>query len=221
MTAATGTSELKEFRVTSNIEISPEVYVISVKRDFDFTPGQVVKLALDRESPPRIYSLCSGNKDVDVSILFNVKEKGSLTPRLAKRRPGDKILMSAPYGSFTDDSSPAWWISSGTGIAPYYSMLRSGLGMNKKLIHGVRFLNQFYFQDELSLKMGSNYIRCCTRESANGVFNWRITKYIEQFENLPDLKYFLCGNALMVVEVRDILIARGIPFENIVAEIYF
>jgi ferredoxin/flavodoxin---NADP+ reductase len=221
MSTATGTSELREYRVTSNKEISPEVYVISVKRDFDFAPGQVIKLALDRESPPRIYSLCSGNRDIDASVLFNIKQTGSLTPRLASSKPGDKILMSAPYGSFTGDSSAAWWIGTGTGIAPYYSMLRSGLGSNKKLIHGVKYLNQFYFGDELARKMGENYIRCCSRESATGVFSGRITTYIEEMENLPDLKYFLCGNALMVVEVRDLLISRGIPFEKIVAEIYF
>jgi ferredoxin/flavodoxin---NADP+ reductase len=221
MTATTSTSELKEYRVTSNKEISPEVYVISVKRDFDFSPGQVVKLALDRDSPPRIYSLCSGNRDIDASFLFNVKESGSLTPRLASLKPADKILLSAPYGSFTGDTSAAWWIGSGTGIAPYYSMLRSGLGMNKILIHGVRFLNQFYFGDELVREMGENYIRCCSRESDTGVFSGRITAYVEQVENLPDVKYFLCGNALMVVEVRDLLIARGISFEKIIAEIYF
>jgi len=221
MTAATDISELREYRITSNKEISPQVYVISVKRDFDFAPGQVVKLALDRESPPRIYSLCSGNQDMDASVLFNVKETGSLTPRLASLKPGDRILMSAPYGSFRGDTSAAWWIGSGTGIAPYYSMLRSGLGINKKLVHGVRFMNQFYFGEELARKMGGNYIRCCSRESAAGVFSGRISTYIEQVDNLPDVKYFLCGNALMVVEVRDLLIARGISFEKIVAEIYF
>ncbi len=31
----------------------------------------------------------------------------------------------------------------------------------------------------------------------------------------------LCGNAEMVVEVRDLLISRGIPFGQIRAEIYF
>jgi ferredoxin--NADP+ reductase len=35
------------------------------------------------------------------------------------------------------------------------------------------------------------------------------------------VNYYLCGKALMVVEVRDLLISRGIPFENILSEIYF
>lgn len=213
--------ELKEYHVTSNDVISPGVHIISVKRDFDFIPGQVIKLALDRESPPRIYSICSGNSDTNVSVLFNVKNDGSLTPRMSKLQPGDKILVSAPYGSFTGDDGPAWWIASGTGIAPYYSMLRSGLNGNKKLIHGVRFLNQFYFEEELEQKMGENYIRCCSRESSAHVYNGRITNYIENLDTLPDVKYFLCGSAIMVVEVRDLLIARGVSFEKVNSEIYF
>jgi ferredoxin--NADP+ reductase len=36
-----------------------------------------------------------------------------------------------------------------------------------------------------------------------------------------DQKYYLCGSAEMVVESREILISKGIPFNNIVAEIYF
>jgi ferredoxin--NADP+ reductase len=40
--------------------------------------------------------------------------------------------------------------------------------------------------------------------------------------NLPlNYKYYLCGSAEMVVDVRDILIAKGIPYEQIFAEIYF
>lgn len=213
--------ELKEYAITSNEEISPDVHLISVKRDFDFVAGQVVKLALDFESPPRIYSLCSGNKDTQASVLFNVKSDGNLTPRMAALRPGEKILISPPYGSFSGDTAPAWLIASGTGIAPYYSMLQSGLAQNKKLIHGVRNLNQFYFQDELENLLKDDYIRCCSRESAPGIFSGRITSYLETMESLPDVKYYLCGNALMVVEARDILISRGISFSNIISEIYF
>jgi ferredoxin--NADP+ reductase len=54
------------------------------------------------------------------------------------------------------------------------------------------------------------------------VFPGRITKYLEEIKELPtDINYYLCGKALMVVEVRDLLISRGVPYENILAEIYF
>ncbi len=214
-------SPLKEHTITGNIEIAPDVHLISFQRKFDFIPGQVIKLGLDNNHPPRIYSICSGNQDTDVSVLFNVKKGGILTPRLASLIPGDKILVSEPYGSFQGTSDPAWWISSGTGIAPFYSMFRSGLDSSKKLIHGVSHLNQFYFEDELEEAFEEQYIRCCSRESSCNTFPGRVTDYISQMKHLPDVKYYLCGKAIMVVEVRDLLISKGVPFGNIEAEIYF
>jgi ferredoxin--NADP+ reductase len=213
--------DLFEYTIIDNQEISRDVHLISFNRNFEFSPGQVVKITTDREHPPRIYSICSGSYETEVRILFNIKEDGFLSPKLAVMIPGDKILVSKPYGSFLGSSDPAWWIATGTGIAPFYSMLRSGFEKNKKLIHGVRFLNQFYFEDELEWALGENYVRCCSRESSCDVFSGRVNKYISEVDVLPDVKFFICGKALMVVEVRDLLIEKGVPFENILAEIYF
>jgi len=213
--------ELFEYTITDNQEISPGIHLISFKRNFDFASGQVVKIAIDREHPPRIYSICSGNHENEVRILFNIKEDGFLTPKLAGIIPGDKIMVSKPYGSFLGTAGPAWLISTGTGIAPFYSMFRSGLEEEKTLIHGVSYLNQFYFEDELEWALGENYLRCCSRESSCDVVNGRVTDYLKQVPNLPDVKYYICGNALMVVEVRDLLIEKGVSYENILAEIYF
>jgi ferredoxin/flavodoxin---NADP+ reductase len=214
--------ELKEVTITGNEEISPGVYLISWERAHGFYPGQVVKIAADLSMPPRIYSICSGNNEPEIRVLFNVKEEGLLTPWLAGVIPGMKIWVSKPYGSFSDDNNPAWWIATGTGIAPFYSMFRSGLGENKTLIHGVRKLDQFYFEDELEWAMGGRYVRCCSNGQSCNVFPGRITKYLEEIKELPvDINYYLCGKALMVVEVRDLLISRGIPYQNILAEIYF
>ena len=207
--------------VTNNEEISPGVHVISFERNFDFAPGQVVKIAIDNEHPPRIYSICSGTHEEEVRILFNIKEDGFLTPKMAAMIPGDSILVSAPYGSFLGTKQAAWWIATGTGIAPFYSMFQSGLSEHKKLIHGAAYLNQFYFEDELDWALGDNYVRCCSRESSCDVFPGRVTDYLSGLEILPAVKYYLCGKALMVVEVRDLLIEKGVPYENILAEIYF
>lgn len=207
--------------ISNNEEISPHVHVISFKRNFDFSPGQVVKIGVDTKHPPRIYSICSGNHEDEVHILFNIKEDGFLTPKMAGMIPGDKILVSKPYGSFLGTNEPAWWIATGTGIAPFYSMFRSGLSENKKLIHGVAQLNQFYFEDELDWALGKNYVRCCSRESSCDVIQGRVTKYLSEIDNYPDVNFCLCGKALMVVEVRDLLIEKGVPYEKILAEIYF
>jgi len=214
--------ELKEVTVTGNEEISPGVHLISWERISDFHPGQVVKIAADPMMAPRIYSICSGNDDPEIKVLFNVKEDGLLTPWLAGVIPDMKIWVSKPYGSFKDNQKPAWWIATGTGIAPFYSMFRSGNSENKTLIHGVRNLSQFYFEDELEWAMGDRYVRCCSHEQSCNVFPGRITKYLEEIKELPtDINYYLCGKAIMVVEVRDLLISRGVPYENILAEIYF
>ena len=214
-------SPLRIYTLTNNVEISPGVHVISFLRDFDFIPGQVVKIAIDNNHPPRIYSICSGNKEEEVHILFNIKDDGFLTPKLAAMIPGEQILVSKPYGSFLGTIEKAWWIATGTGIAPFYSMIKSGLNRHKKLIHGVRYLNQFYFEDELEEELNENYIRCCSRESSCNTIPGRVTEFLNDIQNLPDVKYYICGQALMVVEVRDLLIKKGIQFEKIIAEIYF
>ena len=214
-------SSLIEVTLTNNEEIAPGVHVISYKRTFDFIPGQVIKIGIDQQNPPRIYSICSGNNEPEISVLFNIKEDGFLTPRLAAMIPGEKIFVSKPYGSFLGTKEPAWWIATGTGVAPFNSMLRSGLVSNKTLIHGVSYLSQFYFEDELEPILQKNYIRCCSRESSCDTVPGRVSDYLQSMDKLPDVKYFLCGKALMVVEVRDMLIERGIPYENIISEIYF
>jgi len=214
-------SNLQHYNLTNNEEISPGVHVISFLRDFDFLPGQVVKIAIDNNHVPRIYSICSGNTEEEVKILFNIKDDGFLTPKLAATIPGERILVSKPYGSFLGSKEKAWLIATGTGIAPFYSMLKSGLWRHKKLIHGVRNLNQFYFEDEIEEMLGENYVRCCSGESSCNTFPGRVTHYLNEIRILPDVKYYICGQALMVVEVRDLLIKKGIQFENIMAEIYF
>ena len=139
-------TELIKTTLTRHEEISPGVFVIGFKRQHDFIPGQAIKLSIDTEHPPRIYSICSGNKDEELCVLFNVKEDGFLTPRLAQLGIGDSIYASAPYGTFLGTAAPAWWIATGTGIAPFRSMTLAGLAGNKKLVHGIRHLNQFYFE---------------------------------------------------------------------------
>jgi len=214
--------QLFAVKVTDTIALSPGVFLISWRQKVAFIPGQVVKVAIDRLQPPRIYSVCSGNFDDKISILFNIKEEGYLTPRLAAAVPGDELLVSNPYGSFHGDHTPAFWIATGTGISPFYSMFQSGLSDHKVLIHGARYLNQFYFEDELEWALGSRYIRCCSREESFNVFPGRITKYLLETNQFPgNYKYYLCGKSLMVVEIRDLLISKGIPYDNIFAEIYF
>ncbi|MBE0653662.1 MAG: hypothetical protein IH594_07675 [Bacteroidales bacterium] len=54
------------------------------------------------------------------------------------------------------------------------------------------------------------------------MYHGRLTSWLKEQEHLPrDYKYYLCGSAEMVVQTRDILVAKGISFDRIMAEIYF
>jgi ferredoxin/flavodoxin---NADP+ reductase len=207
--------------ILSNTEISPGVFLLSVKRSVPFKPGQTVKISLNDDLPPRIYSICSGADDPALSVLYNIKEAGTLTPQLARLSRGDLISLSEPGGTFIGTPDSALWIATGTGIAPFYSMLRSGLGHNKILLHGVRYANQFYFDTEWETELGARYHRFCSGQRPEGIAHGHVNQFFEQtLAPIPD-KVYICGQASMCVDIRDLLIARGVPFANIIVEIYF
>ncbi|MBK6347513.1 MAG: oxidoreductase [Bacteroidales bacterium] len=213
---------LNKVKVSRQVEITPGVFVLSFPRPWDFTAGQVLGIGAHATDEARLYSIASGELDDEVDILYNINPDGKLTPWLARVVTGDNIWVSEPFGSFTGSGEPAWWIASGTGIAPFSAMFRTGLTAGKKLIHGGRDLNSFYFSETFVPALKDNYIRCCSRDTAEGIYDGRITKYLSEIPQLPaGEKYYLCGSAEMVVEVRDILISKGIPFDNIISEIYF
>lgn len=214
--------KLKAVTIISNIEISHNVFVLSFKRDFTFRAGQVLGLALASTDDARLYSIASGENDENADILYNIKPGGKLTPNLAILKPGDTLWISVPFGTYEGSAEPGYWIAAGTGIAPFFSMFRSGMGANKILLHGGRTTDSFYFSDDLKRDFGSRYVRCCSQQQGEGLYNGRVTQYLEETDNLPvDQKYYLCGSAEMVIECREILLSKEIPFSNIVAEIYF
>jgi ferredoxin--NADP+ reductase len=201
-------------------------FALTWKRDFDFAAGQLVEVALYESGPSRLYSLFTGPREDEAGILFTVAEAGELTPSLAGLAPGDNILIGGPSGSFPAFPGPGLWIANGTGLAPFLSMARAGLSGGKRLLHGVRAPEDFYFADELAAVMGERYIRCCSRSgpdtrNATGTYHGRLTAFLESESWDPELSYELCGSASMVVEVRDILIGKGVPHPSIVSEVYF
>ncbi|MBU1013228.1 MAG: oxidoreductase [Bacteroidetes bacterium] len=203
-------------------EITTGVFVLAYKKIHEFLAGQVVAITTDLNDKPRLYSIASGIREEEVRILFNVVPEGKLTTQMSQLIEGDKIFISKPFGKFTGTKEPAYWIAAGTGIAPFTSMFYSGLASNKIIIHGGRTLSAFYFRNVFEAYFKDNYIPCCSQQTGQGVFKGRLTEYLKSLNELPPKhKYYLCGSAEMVVETRDILIQKGIPFKQIIAEIYF
>jgi ferredoxin--NADP+ reductase len=168
-----------------------------------------------------MYSIASGANDPDIQLIYDVRPEGQLTNILKDLRAGDKLLVSQPIGNFICKEDKAWWIATGTGIAPFYSMLRSGQTKGITLLHGVRKPESAIFGDEFSALDGG-YYPCCSGTRTNGMFKGRVTDFLMHHNSIPlDASYYLCGSAEMVVDVRDLLIERKVPFGNIYSEIYF
>ncbi|NNM66757.1 MAG: oxidoreductase [Spirochaetales bacterium] len=209
----------KSVMVCQNLPRGKRGRWLSWERDFDFLPGQIVGVTDDPNRPPRWYSLASGNKDSWASILFTPVDSGELSPILSRLVPGDRIWITPPQGSFLDKKKQAVWVATGTGVAPFLAMARSGFAGTRVLVQGARYLEDLYFREEWQKRLGKNYIACCTREQ--GVFDGRVTRYLESQKWPMDTHFFLCGSSEMVVDARDLLISQGIPFSQIVAEVYF
>lgn len=213
---------LSETNVITQKEITTNVYLLRIKKKEKFLAGQFVALGLEENGTSRLYSIASGTHEDYIDLLYDVKPGGFLTPSLSGLQRGDRVYISKPFGSFLGDEKPAWWIAAGTGIAPFASMFYSGMHNDKVLIHGGKTANSFYFQEDFIPALADSYIRCCSQESGEGLYEGRLTKYLNELKEIPtDRKFYLCGSVEMVVEVRDILISRGIPYSNILAEIFF
>jgi NAD(P)H-flavin reductase len=211
---------LETLRVAENVEIAPRIYRISFPRFFDFIPGQSIALSLG-DIPPRFYSIASGIGEEMVDVLYDLVPDGLLTPKLVTLRPGDDLLVSRPFGRFRDQEGPSCWVAAGTGIAPFVSMVRSGAGVEKTLVHGSRSIAGLLHRDLFTTALSDRYFPCCSRETGEGVFKGRPTEWLttHPFPHAP--RYLLCGSSGMVVDVRDVIIGKGIPFSNVIAEIYF
>ena len=213
---------LHKTKVHSLRNIADGVYIISFSRNFKFTAGQVVAIDIVPDGQPRLYSIASGENEEYVDVLFDEKPDGKLTPFLSKLHSGDTIYVSEPFGTFTTTGRKAFWIASGTGVAPFVSMAHSGLVVDKMLIHGGRLDENFYFSDVLISLMTDGYVRCCSQQQDTQNYKGRLTGWLTDNQDLStDCQYYLCGSPEMVVHVRDILIEKGIPFHNIVSETYF
>jgi len=213
--------ELREIQVLAQEKLTEDVYYLRLEKREAFLPGQLISLSHHPQDSPRHYSLASGTGDDHWGILYNRVEQGLLTPQLSQLVKGDPLYASSPFGEFLMPEGGAVWIGTGTGIAPFHGMIRSGLRENITLLHGARRGKDFYFRREFLEALGANYIPCATVEQGEGFYQGRLTAYLREEFDFPDKPYMLCGSTQMVITVRELLLEKGVPFDKIVSEIYF
>ena len=100
-------------------------------KGFTFTPGQFVRLGLEREDGQMVwrpYSMVSAAYDDYLEFYSIVVPGGEFTSRLAQRKVGDSLLVDRTcYGFLTADrlesGGDLWFLATGTGLAPFISIL--------------------------------------------------------------------------------------------------
>lgn len=210
-------------KVIQNKIVSEHYKVLQLEKYCDFKAGQIIGISLQTGLPTRMYSIASGERDESIDILYSLYPNGEVTPQLWQLKAGDTVQASHPSGRFEANPHAMTWIAAGTGIAPFVAMLRSAKQSNIQLIHGARQSDEFYNAAEFDKILGSNYIRCISQPTNEpNYFNGRVSDYLRTQQTIDRSRYYLlCGGSEMVVEVRDLLLSRGVSFLNIAAEIYF
>ncbi|MBI4457153.1 MAG: hypothetical protein HY644_14820 [Acidobacteria bacterium] len=126
-------AKMKRATLRRQIEVacrSLSIFQFDLAEDFHFTSGQYVTLGLDTETDflPRHYSIASSPYDSkSLEFYINVLDDGEFSPHLFALKPGQPIWYAGPKGRFTLERSAKkniFMIATGTGLAPFISMIR-------------------------------------------------------------------------------------------------
>jgi ferredoxin--NADP+ reductase len=221
--------------VLERIDWSEGLFTLRLQSEpVSFAPGQFVNLALtiDGELVRRSYSLASAPGDPLELYLVRV-EGGALTPALSELEVGDELFVDdKAQGFFTLDHVPqardGWLVSTGTGLAPFLSMIRSGAVWQRferiVVVHGVRLCQHLGYREELERRAAQSpdamrYVPLVSRENTRETLSGRVTDALVdgRLEKLagssldPDqVHVMLCGNPEMVKDMSALLGERGL-----------
>ena len=212
-----------EHKIISITELTESTYIIRFDRNgMQFKPGQHLLVGKESEIEQREYSIYSGINDPYLEILIKEVDSGSVSKQLKSLSPEDTINVDGPVGFFglnkkTMDSSKYLFIVSGTGIAPFHSMVRSFPDLDYKIIHGIRNITEAYENHHYNK---NSYFSCTSRDDS-GNFNGRVTDYIKNHDIDNDTMCYFCGNFQMIRDAMEILEKKGLPSSQLHAEVYF
>ena len=193
-----------------------------------FQAGQFVRIALDIDGQrvARAFSFVNPPQDAVLEFYGVIVPEGPLSPRLARLKAGDALQVAGNPAGFlvlseVPDAQTLWLVSTGTGIAPFLSILRTEAPWqrfkNIVVVHAVRHANELTYR-ELIQKSGARYVSFVSRENAPGSLAGRIPAAVtdgrlEKAAGLalsPDTSHvMLCGNPQMLKDATAALMARG------------
>lgn len=169
--------------------------------------------------PPRDMSLPPGKAS---SYIFNLK-------------PGDKVMVSGPYGEFflKETKREAIFIGGGAGMAPMRSHIFHLFHTLKERDRKVSFWygarskrEMFYDEDFKSIEKDfSNFSYNVGLSEPMKEDNWEgytgfihnilYDKYLKNHEEPEEIEFYLCGPPMMISAVQGMLDSLGVPPEMI------
>lgn len=205
---------------------------------FEFIPGQFITLDLPIHEKSnkrwRSYSIASwpdGSNVIELLIVLNPNGLG--TPYLFNEiKVGSELTLRGPQGVFVLNQileKDLYLICTGTGIAPFRSMVRDILNKNIPhqqihLVFGCRKKeNLLYYpemkelEDQLS---GFHFHPTLSREEWEGKTGYVHSLYEALCESKSPANFFLCGWKDMIDEAKKRIIELGYDKKDIHIELY-
>jgi glycine betaine catabolism B len=212
---------------------------------FDFQPGQFITLDLPIHEKPnkrwRSYSIASWPDGTNVfELLIVLLEGGAGTQYLFNEiHEGSELTFRGPQGVFVLPEvieQDIYLICTGTGIAPYRSMLHD-LKIHKTphrdiyLIYGTRTQNDLLYLEEMRRMEQEvehfKYIPTLSREKWEGccgyvhaIYENMIHEKMNGSQELPPSLFYLCGWKQMIDEAKERLLKLGYDRKAIHQELY-
>ena len=209
--------------------------------EYAFRPGQSLTLrrVADGRDERRSYSICA---PAGSPPRIGVREVpgGALSGWLVRDvRPGDRIEVQPPSGSFTPDlSTPARHvlIAAGSGITPVLSIAASALADQRTdatLLYGNRRADSVMFADEVA-DLKDCYpdrlqlVHVLSREPqevelfSGRLDAGRLRRLLPALSDVAEVDHWwLCGPYGMVTDAMDVLAELGVPSERVHRELFY
>jgi ferredoxin--NADP+ reductase len=218
-------------RVVANRHWTDALFSLQVEgAPLSFEAGQFVRIALDIEGEriARPFSFVNPPAEPVHEFYGIVVPQGPLSPRLARLQAGDTLYVATNPAGFlvlseVPDAKTLWLVSTGTGIAPFLSMLRTGTPWkrfeNVVLVHAVRHAPELVYRELIAALPRVKYVPFVSREAAPGALSGRIPAAIRdgrleaaagQALSPDTSQVMLCGNPDMLRDAQAALLERGL-----------
>ncbi|MBI2665631.1 FAD-dependent oxidoreductase [Candidatus Woesearchaeota archaeon] len=222
-------SEVKEVRKLTDTTI---FLSLTCPADFTFKAGQYVALTIVSAtgSKPRLYSILNSPSDVGkLDLCIRLVENGYASEVFRNSKVGDTFMVKGPFGNmlFQDQEEEHWFIATGTGVVPFYSMLKEFLPRYPqkkfKLFFGLRNKKDIFFEEDFKdwkqKYSHFDYLITLTREEMWNGPKGRVQQHLGV--DFQGKMFYICGSPELVNDTKALLEWKHVPKENIKVEKYW